>query len=299
MRVAPLKVQPAPHPAHDYADALARVEALQAQDLADTNPVCRTTLLTHGHKTPRAVALLHGLTNCPAQFAQFGQLLHDRGMNVLMPRMKYHGLARDSFDFNHLTAEEIVMLAAESSDILHGLGEETILIGFSTGGSGAAWAAQHRGDLDRVVLVAPALALRGVPVALQRPLANLLAWMPATSIWWDPVRKFDLPGPPHAYPRAGSTVVSQLLRLGLLVHRQARRQVFAARNVTVITNPNDETVDNTRTYAVLKEWRRQGMVVEEWRFPNAWGLVHDLFDPTKVEQQIERTYPQLLEWLRL
>lgn len=299
LRVPPLKVLPAPRPAQDYDSALARIATVQKQDGVDVNRVCRTDLLTHGHKTPRAIALLHGLTNCPAQFVQFGKLLHARGMNVYMPRMQYHGLARDSFAFNRLTAEEIVLLAAETSDILHGLGEETILLGFSTGGTGAAWAAQHRADLDRVILVAPALALHGVPPVLQRPLSNLLTWIPPTSIWWDPERKFDASGPSHAYPRAGSTVVGQLLRLGLLLRREAERQVFAARAVTVITNPNDEVVDNAPTHRVMQEWRRQGMTVEEHHFPAEWGLVHDIFDPEKVEQQIDRTYPQLLAWLNL
>lgn len=299
MRVPPLRVQPVARPAPDYAGAMARVAALQTQERTAVNSVCRTHLLTHGQKTRRAVALLHGLTNCPAQFVKFGETLHARGMNVLMPRMRYHGLARDSFDFNRLTAEEIVTLAAETSDILHGLGEETILLGFSTGGNGAAWAAEHRGDLDRVVLVAPALALAGAPYLLQRPITNLLRWMPGRSIWWDPERKFDALGPPHAFPRAGTTVVGELLRLGLLVHRHAQRQVFAARAVTVVINPNDEVVDNRRTFAVMKEWRRQGMAVEEWRFPKEWGLVHDIFDPMKIEQQTERSYPQLISWLGL
>lgn len=299
LRIRPLQVLPPPDPAMGYADALARIARLQAEDPARVNPVCRTRLLTHGHKTKRAVVLLHGLTNCPAQFVKFGEMLHARGMNVLMPRMMHHGLERDSYDFDRLTAEEIVTLASEACDILHGLGEERILLGFSTGGSGATWAAQHRGDLDRAILVAPAISLKGVPPSLQRAAANLLHWLPSQTIWWDPVRKLDALGPPHAYPRAGSHVVSELLRLGAILSAQARRQVFAARAVSVVTNPCDETVDNRGIQSMVREWRRQGMAVESYEFPDAWGAVHDLFDPLKVEEQTARTYPQLIQWLRL
>lgn len=299
IRVRPLSTLPAPRPATDYEGALARVSALQAQDRGRVNGVCRSRLLTHGAKTHKAVALLHGLTNCPAQYVQFAQMLYERGYNVLLPRLKYHGLERDSFDFNDLTAEEMVAGASEASDILHGLGDERILLGFSAGGAAAAWAAQFRGDLDRVILVAPALALKGAPMPLQRILVRALGALPSRSLWWDPILKHEYAGLPHAYPRAGTHVVSELLRLGMIVEVQAGRQIYAARSVTLITNPNDEVVNNGRALRAAKEWRRQGVLVEEYTFPKEWGLIHDLFDPAKAEQQIDRTYPQLIEWLRL
>src|SRR5689334_21949813 len=73
-----------PDPATDYAGALDRLAMLQALDDDAINPVCRSRGLLHGHKTDHAVLLLHGLTNCPRQWARFGTLLHEQGVNVLL-----------------------------------------------------------------------------------------------------------------------------------------------------------------------------------------------------------------------
>ena len=45
-----------PNPAASYAEAVQRVTAIQAQETAGYNPLCRTQLLTHGQKTARAIA---------------------------------------------------------------------------------------------------------------------------------------------------------------------------------------------------------------------------------------------------
>src|SRR5579875_3395433 len=79
-------------PAKDYAEALEQFAALQALDDDEVNPVCRSALLDHGRRTDRAIVLIHGMTNCPQQYAQFGKLLHDKGFNVLIPRMPKNGL---------------------------------------------------------------------------------------------------------------------------------------------------------------------------------------------------------------
>jgi len=50
----------APNPAADYDAALVRFALLRAQDGAEVNPVCRSTLLTHGEKTERVIVLVHG-----------------------------------------------------------------------------------------------------------------------------------------------------------------------------------------------------------------------------------------------
>ena len=156
-RLQPIRDIPAPRPVWDYAAALQRVQEMQERDLFWVRPGCRTQLLTHGTRTPLAIGLLHGFTNCPAQHRAFADLLHAQGHNVLLPRLSHHGLERLAPDFARLTAEEMVALASDVADTLHGLGERTLLIGFSLGGAMAAWAAQHRGDLDHVAIVAPRL----------------------------------------------------------------------------------------------------------------------------------------------
>ena len=77
-----------PHPATTYAGAMERFEKLSAQDDNGANPVnplCRSQLLTHGEKVERAIVLVHGIPNCPQQYAKLGPLFHERGLNVLIP----------------------------------------------------------------------------------------------------------------------------------------------------------------------------------------------------------------------
>lgn len=76
-------------PATDYEQALARFAELLAQEkeIAAFNPDCHSQLLTHGRKMERAIILMHGMTNCPAQYAELAPRFLERGYNVLIPLM--------------------------------------------------------------------------------------------------------------------------------------------------------------------------------------------------------------------
>jgi carboxylesterase len=298
LRLRPLNEEIEPRPALDYWGALAQVAGLQSGDTERINPLCRTRLLTHGRQTEMAVGLLHGYTNCPAQFGSFADQLFARGYNVLIPRLPQHGLQdRLAPDFGRITAEQMVAVAHETVNALHGLGRRHVLIGFSAGGLLAAWAAQHRADLDHVVLVAPAVALHGIPLSRRRLYANLLITLPNQFRWWDPVNKDRLLGPPQAYPGFSTRAVGQLARLMTLVDAHAHQQPYAARRVTVITNPCDETVDNRGVGRLVKNWRSLGAPVTTYEIPPSWKQIHDMFDPAQQAQQIEKVYPQLIKWI--
>ena len=298
LRLKPLAALPAPRLAVDYAAALARVAGLRAAEGERVNPACRTRLLTHGRRMPRAIALLHGFTNCPAQFDLLAQQFFDLGWNVLIPRLAQHGLReRAPRDFGRLTAEEMVRQVAEVSDTLHGLGEETTLFGFSMGGAQATWAAQFRSDLDHVVIASPAIAVQNVGPMQRRLYPNLLPLLRDKFVYWDPMHKETIPGPAHAYPGYSSHAIAQLMRMGALAETAARRQIYAAARVTVITNPSDDVVENHAIARVVARWRQMGAPVTMHEFPRAWGLIHDLVDPAQPAQQVERVYPLLVEWV--
>ena len=57
-----------PHPYADYAAAVSAYSATQARDRDDLMPDAGSLMLVHGARTPRAVLLIHGLTNSPRQF---------------------------------------------------------------------------------------------------------------------------------------------------------------------------------------------------------------------------------------
>jgi alpha-beta hydrolase superfamily lysophospholipase len=154
------RLQSHPNPAADYGEALSRFQKIQGTEGPELNPVCHSILLTHGKRTKRAVVFFHGLTNCPEQFRELGRTFYELGYNVLIPRQPRHGLAdRRVENLTPLKAEELRDCADTGVDIACGLGEKVYVAGLSGGGTMAAWVAQNRSEVARVLLIAPALGL--------------------------------------------------------------------------------------------------------------------------------------------
>src|SRR5262249_35144464 len=128
----------------------------------EVNPVCRTWSLTHDARTEHAVVLVHGITNCPAQFVKLAPLFFDLGFNVLVPRIPWNGyLDRSGRAMRHLTARELRAFGDATADIGRGLGERVTVLGLSGGGTVAAWVAQCRPDVERAVVISPAIGVIG------------------------------------------------------------------------------------------------------------------------------------------
>jgi carboxylesterase len=296
-RVRPLAEVAAPRPVHSYADALARLAALQAEEGATINPVCRTRLLTQGRKVERAIVLLHGFTNCPQQFCQLAPQFYALGYNVLLLRLPHHGLAdRSGPTLGELRAEAMVARVNEAIDLLHGLGEQVTVLGFSLGGVLAGWVAQHRGDVARAVLVSPAVGLKTPQLRRQRLAANVLALLPDRFLWWEPEREADKLGPRHVYWGFSTHALSELLRMANLVLHEAQQARPAVRELVVVVNPTDELVEPRAVSRLVAAWRAQGAAVDEQLFPAEWQLRHDLIDPEQEHAQVGRVYPLVAEW---
>lgn len=281
-----------------YSAAVERLQQWQAEEANEINPLCRTQLLAHGHKTDRVIIFLHGFTNCPHQFCQLAAQFHAQGYTVLNVRLPQHGFAnRLTTALARLTTQAMIDTTNDAIDIAHGFGEHVTLFGFSLGGVLAGWAAQQRADLDRAVLVSPAIGILAISARRRVLAARLLTTLPNFFRWWDDVAKDTRIGPPHAYPRYASRGLGALLRLGAMVQQAAQRSKPLAGTLLVITNPCDDVVDNTTVAAVVEAWRKQGARVQTHEFPTAWHLIHDLIDPSQPDQQVARVYPQLIEWI--
>jgi alpha-beta hydrolase superfamily lysophospholipase len=129
-------------PAQSYAEAMTRVSALQARDDATVRPDSGSRLWTHGAQTARAIVFYHGYTNAPPQYNLLGEQFFQAGYNVLVPRLPHHGLQDPlTTDQMNLTAEELITLTQETTDIAFGLGERVTIAGLSCGGvmAGNVW----------------------------------------------------------------------------------------------------------------------------------------------------------------
>ena len=293
------RVESHPRPAVDYQDALARVEAMRAAEGDEVSPVCRTLLLTHGHRTARVVLFFHGLTNCPDQFRALAERLFARGDNVYVPRIPHHGLAnRMTTDLKRTRAEELAEFADRQVDIARGLGERVIVSGLSLGATQAAWVAQERSDVDLAAPIAPMLGVAMAPGVASTALANLWVRIPNQFMWWDPKKREALAGPNQVYPRFSTRAVAEVIRLGWAVRHRAREKPPAARRILAISVGGDIAVDNRATVDLVREWRRRGGErVSTYQFADSLRLGHDLIDPRQPYQRIDVVYPILEQLL--
>lgn len=283
--------------ARDYASALAGFAQLQAQDGAEVNPVCRSQLLTHGAATDRAIVLIHGMTNCPQQYADFAPRLFAQGYNVLIPRMPRNGLAdRNTRSLADLTITELTAFSNQICDIAVGLGQRVTVLGISAGGVIAAWAAQFRPDVDAAVIIAPSFGIvPKVPVA--NATANWLAMyllLGLPNIMTQRIRPFT-EGPPQGYFGFATRGLARMIRFGAPVFQMAKKQKPVARAIRFILNAADPAVNNAMAQQLAARWQAHHAAVSIYTFPADRKLIHDIIDPQQPQQQTAYTYPILLE----
>ncbi len=284
-----------PQPVQDYEEAMARIETLRGKQAPDMNPDCGLQFLTHGQTVERAIILVHGYTNCPRQFVELGKQYYDLGYNVLSAPLPYHGLA-DRMTEAHalLKAEDLAIYADEVVDIAAGLGDRVVMLGISAGGVTTAWAAQNRADIDLAVIISPAFGFKQIPTALTAAVMNIYTILPDEFVWWDPVLGAEAP-PDHAYPRYSKHALVQTLRLGFAVQQAAGQGQPGAKQIVVVLNPTDESVNNELTEEIVQAWQAKNASLTTYEFDAGLELVHDLIDPTQAKQKIEIVYPILIE----
>ena len=291
-----LAAQPAPTVSH--GEAIERYEQVTAAE-ADLNVFepCESRLLTHGERTDVAVVLFHGLTNCPRQFVELGTQLFEAGANVVILRAPEHGIANADGtaiggveNVNSLSPEALRDYADDSVDIATGLGEEVRVLGLSMGGVVAAWTAQERADADRVVAVAPAMTIPGVPASLTQVFRNVFQKLPDMSL--------PSSGTPldHAYAGETTTGLDATFTMAADVADEAYGASPASSDVIVVLNPDDDQVDPVHLSGFANAWAAHGGPVSLYRLP-AVGLPHDVIDVDQPDGDPEFVYPILVDLL--
>jgi pimeloyl-ACP methyl ester carboxylesterase len=282
-----------PKPVTDYQRATAAVERIRADERDDVIQPCRSRVLTHGEKTERAVVLVHGLTNCPAQWERFAREVYERGWNVLVLRLPEHGLGDPATGkigsvshLKDLDAEKLARYADQAVDIGRGLGEHTDVIGLSLGGTVAAWIAQERTDVDRVVAIAPAIGMPTFPYAFTWGITNLFEHLPDISVGG--VTKLA-----HEYQGWSTGGIGDTFVLGKFVREEAGEEEAAAPEISVMLNPNDETISNPLAEDLVERWRAHGHDVTLYWLPKAPALEHDVIDPGQPWARPAFVYPKV------
>ena len=278
-----------PDPAGSYDVAVERFETIAASEAeGGVRKECLSRLLTTGERAERVVVLLHGLTNCPRQMVELADELHEGGATILVLRAPDHGLEGDVGEIGDVDAEDFRDYADEAIDIAVDLGDEVTVMGLSLGGMLTAWAAEERPEVDRAVVIAPALAVGGVPGFVATGFTNLFSRLPNLKL---PSGGDALP---HAYPPAIATrPTAQMFRLGRYVEDVA--DTDAPRGpVSVVLNDNDKTVSNDATEKLVAAWEKAGADVTVVRLPKSLGLPHDVVDVAQPKQRADAVYPILV-----
>jgi carboxylesterase len=236
--------------------------------------------------------LFHGLTNSPRQFAKLAATLSDSGDNVFVPRLPEHALrGATSSDLGRLTAESLRDVADAAIDIASGLGDTVVVLGVSLGGNVAAWTAQFR-PVSRVVIIAPALGLSHISTVLETPIMNLTLRVPNYS---------KKEGPDTLRPDRelgwSSRGVGQMLRLGTAIRRAADKHTPAARDIRVLVNAHDQTVNRQAIDELVEHWSAAGGRVSMFELADSLRLPHDIVDPDELTGNTRVTYPVILALL--
>lgn len=282
-----------PAPAADYDEAMQRFTAVQAaEEGALMSPKAASVLMTHGEKTDKVYVLIHGWTNSPKQWVDFGQMLFDRGYNVLILRMPYHGLASHNVgELRHATPELIRDYADEVVDIAAGLGDEIHVIGLSGGATIASWMVHNRADVTRVMSIAPMLGIGRLPKFLDYMALNFASRAPN----FNPTSPSE-PMRDHVYRGQSSRGVANLKLFARAVLREAEAGETAVPNIIVVTNDNDTTVNNNLADDLTAIWQETGASVTTHVFPRELGFPHNAIDRTS-NPDADAVYATLLELL--
>jgi len=284
-------------PSRSYQESVKRIDDLRILDGEDVAPDGRLIFLTHGAKAPKAIVFFHGGTNSPRQFEALGKVFYEKGYNVLIPRIPHHGLKdRMTEDYAKLSALELTQLSDESVDIAQGLGQHIAIMGLSMGANMAGWIAQNRSDVDQAVIISPFWGWKGLAAHFLKPAINFLSILPNMFLWWNKEEKKELSGPTSAYYRFSTRGLAEIMLLGWLVIKEARRSAPETRAIVVITNELDDSVNEKILDQVADDWQRHRDVkVTRFQFDKSLGVLHDLIDPEQPYQNTAAVYPKLIE----
>jgi pimeloyl-ACP methyl ester carboxylesterase len=281
-----------PDPAASYEQAMARYQQLEQAEQGIVNDASGSVLLTHDEKTPQVYVLIHGTTNSPHQWLEFGRILFDRGHNVLILRMPYHGLlSHQVSELAPLTAQDIRQYADQTMDVASGLGDEVDVIGLSGGGAVAAWMAQNQPEVDKTLLLAPFFGIGPVPTSLTPILINAFYRLPDIALT-SPGEVFR----DWAYMGESTRGVAAFLLLGQKVNQQAKEGKVPNTPIFVLTSASDHTASNQATADLVDIWKTAGVDVASYEFPKSLDIPHNSIGPLEDPEKRQIVYEKMLEF---
>ena len=284
-----LAPEPAVHPdAPSYEDAVARIATRQRQDDSVAVATGRSILMTHGAPAPRVYVLLHGFTDAPTQFAVVGTHLFADGANVYIPRLPHHAERVSPLRaISRVRGDELARFADSTAEIARGLGDTIVVVGLSAGGVLAGWIVQYHPEVQRAVLIAPAIAPGGIAADDAGGLVMLASRLPDVERMVAPIDTSR----PENIPGITTRGLAELLRLGRRVHDEAENGPPGVRDIAFLLNERDRTVSVGASLDLAQRWMDRGATVAAYRFSAAAKLPHNVMELTSHGGNTELVYP--------
>ncbi|GAA2502170.1 alpha/beta fold hydrolase [Winogradskya humida] len=270
-----------------FPDAQARAAQEVTRDTGDATvqPECRTKALLHEKRTPKAVLMLHGYTDCPVQFGALAQLYYDRGYNVFVPRAPRHGVT-DLNAHTGLHADELVDYADDALTVTTGLGDEVGVVGISGGGVLATWLADYRPDaVKHLLTLSPFYA----PAASQAP-----SWQikPLMVLYGNRLLPDHINSQGFSY-----AALSQYLRIARNYPKNPRNA--SLKSVAVVTSAGDTYINLARATEIPGDLATaNGLKLAAYEIPRSFDVGHDTADPAGLgthAAELQRAYLDLYE----
>lgn len=281
-RLLPIPRPPAgnPEPAADRLQAEQKLAELAEID-AGVPAATRSRVFEPSGPAQATLVLWHGFTNAPPQFAEVAAVLAAGGVRVLLARMPRHGQADQlTRDLAHLTVAEVVDHAHRCVDIAVGFGDPVWVAGLSAGATLAAWAGAVRPEVSRVLLMAPLVAPKGLPLSLVRALVRFPRVVPNIYFWWDPRRKANLGHGPYVYPGFPMPGILPFLHLSEALFDHSVSAGHELLRMVLTNNPGDFAIRRDAALGFARSvffGRAQVAAVAEFDPKLRW--MHDFVDP--------------------
>jgi hypothetical protein len=91
--------------------------------------------------------------------------------------------------------------------------------------------------------------------------------------------------------------VGQMLRLGTAIRRAADDHAPGARDIRVLVNAHDHTVNRQAIDELVEHWSATGGHVSMFELADSLRLPHDIVDPDELTGNTRVTYPVILSLL--
>lgn len=238
-------------------------------------------------RTPTRYAVLyfHGFSATRQETAPLAELVADAlGANLFETRLSGHGREREGL--TNVRAEDWLRDAAEALAIAQQLGEDTIIIGTSTGATLAAamLAEPAMQSVDTIVMLSPNFAPRDDNAAwLTRPAGPLLAeMMVGETRSWEPHNEAQGRYWTTSYPMSATV---EMMRLVDLANR--RLPATIGQRLLLLYSPDDAVISSDAAVAVYEATAAPQKALLEIRNPGDPShhvLAGDVLSADKTEQ---------------